>query len=411
MARPQYDVIVVGGGPAGSLAGYYLAKAGLRTTIFDAKEFPRDKPCGGGLEARAVREIPFDITRVLRGTMRRARFTFGLTEPCTRSYAQPLVYGVLRSEFDSFLLEHAAQAGAAVRLGIRVWGLDAQNRSPAVVRTDHGDFTAYALVGADGANSVVRHILNRRQDYFWQVAISCEVPEDFLNPSALPGECIRVDWGSLPSGYGWVFPKKGCVNVGAGGPLRTAKLLRPYVARFVHSTQLLRPGACAQLKFTGHQLPTLTRRTRLASDRVLLVGDAGGLVEPFTGDGISLACRSARLAADCITSALGGAKPDLSAYDRRVKSEIGPELLVSRKLVALSAAFPRVIYGLLKQNDKIWETFCRILRGQESFQRLRREILGPLEFAWRAVDLLTQCLERKALGPQVVPELLRQFSV
>ncbi len=392
------------------MTGYYLAKAGLRTAVMEAKEFPRDKPCGGGLQARAVREIPFDVTDVLRGTMRDVQFSFGMTEPCTRTYAQPLVYGVLRSEFDSFLLDHAAQAGAAVRLPIRVWGFDIGEHSLVVVHTDQGDFSAYALVGADGANSVVRRMLNRREDYFWQAAVCCEVPEEYLNPGACTCECMRVDWGSLPSGYAWVFPKKGYVNVGAGGPFRIARLLRPYVARFVESAQLLKPGASAQLKFTGHQLPTLTRHTRLANERVLLVGDAAGLVEPFTGDGISFACRSARLAAGCIASALGGGKPDLSVYDRRLKSDIGPELLVARKLLALSAAFPRVIYGLLKQNDGIWQTFCRILRGQESFQQLKKEILGPLEFAWRAIDLLTQRLERKALGAQAVPEFLQQFS-
>lgn len=409
MIKSQYEVVVIGAGPAGAMTGYYLAKAGVRVALLDAKRFPRDKPCGGGLQARAVQRIPFDVSHVLRGTMRQVSFTLGLSEPCTRTYPHPLVYGVLRSEFDAFLLEQAIQAGAEVKQPVRVWGFGS-GQPGLVVHTDSGDFTSVFLVGADGANSVVGHLLNRREDYFWQAAVYCEVPEELVNPDAFAGECMRIDWGSLPSGYAWVFPKRGYVNIGAGGPVRVAKLLKPYLGRFIQSTEFLKPGAPAQLKFTGHQLPTLTRRTRQAHGRVLLVGDAAGLVEPFTGDGISFACHSARVAADCILGALGSGRPSLCAYQDRLRSEIGLELALSRKLLALTVAFPRIIYRLFRQNDTVWQTFCRILRGEESFQRLKQELLGPLEFAWRAIDVMTQRLERKALGAHALPELLQRLS-
>jgi geranylgeranyl reductase family protein len=408
MKNAQFDVIVAGGGPAGSITGYHLARAGLRTAVLDAQKFPRAKPCGGGLQARAALQIPFDVSEVLRGTMRHVRFSFGLTEPCTRTYHEPLVYGVLRSEFDAFLLERAAEAGASIRQPVRVWSFDAPADGPVVVHTDRGDFTAWCLVGADGANSVVGRLLNARGDYFWQAAVYCEIPVESLNSGALAEECMQIDWGTLPSGYAWVFPKRGYVNVGAGGPVRIARLLRPYVSRFLESKQLLKPGRLEQLTFTGHQLPTLTRRTRLANRRILLVGDAAGLVDPFTGDGISFACHSARLAAECIAQALGLATPDLSGYQQKLKSELARELLISRRVLALSVAFPNFVHRLFRQNDRLWQTFCRILRGEESFLRLKKDILGPLEFAWRAVDLLARRLEEKALGAPGLPEILRQ---
>jgi geranylgeranyl reductase family protein len=409
MAKPDYDVIITGGGPAGSMTAYHLAKAGLRAIVIDAKKFPRDKPCGGGLQSRARREIPFDVSHVLRGAMQQVVLTYDLKESCTRTYAEPLVYCVLRSEFDNYLLEQAERAGAAVRSGVRVLGFT-RHHGLVSAHTSQGDFTGYCLVGADGANSIVSRALNRREDYFWQVAVYCEVPEDWLRPQAVAAGSMRIDWGSLPSGYAWVFPKRGFVNIGAGGPPVAARLLKRYVTRFLESTELLEPGRAAGISLTGHQLPTLTRRTRLADGRVLLVGDAAGLVDPFTGDGISMACQSAGRAAGCIRDALNGPEPDLSGYEYRMKAEVGPELLLSRKLLSLSVAFPELMYRVFRHNDRVWRTFCRILRGEETFHRLKSEILGPLEFAWKAIDFMTQRRERRVLSPGALPALLKQFS-
>jgi geranylgeranyl reductase family protein len=398
-----FDAIVVGAGPAGSMTGYHLAKAGLRVAILDAKNFPRIKACGGGLQSRAAASLPFDISPVLRGTMRKMSLSFGLMPPVTRTYPEPLVHSILRSEFDYFLLERARQAGVEFFQGVRTLGYTADRRRPVTVHSDSGDLECRMLVGADGANSVVGRSLNARDQFFWQAAIYCEIPESALDRDGLDPECMRVDWGSLPSGYAWIFPKHGYVNVGAGGPTKIARMLRPYLTRFVDSVGIMKPGSSANLKFTGHQLPTLTRATRLASERVLLVGDAAGLVEPFTGDGISFACHSARLAAECIARAFAGGNLDLSEYQRILRSQVGPELFWSRKLVTLSVAFPKLVYRLFQHKDSVWQTFCKILRGEESFQKLTKEILGPLEFAWNAVDTITQFRERKLLGESASP--------
>jgi len=411
MLHSGYDVIVIGGGPAGSLTGYHLAKAGLRVAILDAKRFPREKPCGGGLQARAARTIPFDLTHLLRGTMRNMALSFALNEPLIRTYTEPLVYSVLRTEFDHYLLECSQRAGAAVFEGVRIHGFEAGGDGRAFVRTEAGDFEADCLVGADGANSVVSRLLNNREDYFWQAGVYCEVPEELLNGHSISRECMRIDWGSLPSGYAWAFPKRGYVNIGAGGPVKMARFLKRYAAAFARSTHIVKAGALERLTFVGHQLPTLTRRTRVAGRNVLLVGDAAGLVEPFTGDGLSLACHSARLAAETIREALGSGSRDVSVYDGRLKSEVDAELFWSRKVLALSTAFPSLVHRLFRHNDAVWLTFCRILRGEDSFQRLKKEILGPLEFAWKAIELVTERRERKVLGAPDLPGLLRQSSL
>jgi geranylgeranyl reductase family protein len=402
MGGNSFDVIVIGAGPAGSMTAYLLAKAGVRTALIDASTFPRAKACGGGLQARALLEIPYDVSHLFRGTLSQISMSFGLRDFWTRTYSEPLVYSILRTEFDHFLLRQAERAGAFVFEASPLRGLEIPEHGPVSARLDLGELRAQCLVGADGANSVVRAFLNQRRDYFWQAAVYCEIPEELVDRQAYRPECMIADWGTLPSGYAWIFPKRGYVNIGAGGPVGIARHLRAYVMAFVRATGLLRSGAPEQLNLRGHHLPTLTGKTRLAAKRIVLVGDAAGVVEPFTGDGISFACHSARIAAECISGGLNSGSLDLTGYGSLIDRQIGAELFWARSLMSFSATFPRLIYRLFKSNDRVWETFCRTLRGEASFRRLKKDILGPFEFAWKAVDLFTGFGERNILAPRTL---------
>ncbi len=131
----QYDVIVVGAGPAGSMSAYHLAKAGARVLILDAQQFPREKACGGGIQQRAAQKIPFDFSSVIRGRLSGLSLTFNFAQNCVRTYPQHLVYSVLRSEFDQFLLAACADAGAEVRHGIKVLSVSNEAESAEVHTT------------------------------------------------------------------------------------------------------------------------------------------------------------------------------------------------------------------------------------------------------------------------------------
>jgi geranylgeranyl reductase family protein len=392
-----YDAVVVGAGPAGSMTAYRLAKAGARVLITDAKTFPREKACGGGVQRKSCLSIPFAWHEVVRGTLQAITFSLNFGNRFTKTYPEPLVYSVLRSEFDEYLLLAAEGAGASVWQGVKAVEIVPQ-KTHVVVRTDKGNVRCRFVVGADGANSTVGRYLNRRDQFFWQAGLYCEVPSDYIEPNASRRDSMRIDWGTLPSGYAWIFPKCGYCNIGVGGPSAFGRLLRPYLAQFLKAERILKPAASEHVRFSGHQLPTFTTRTRLTGPRIMLVGDAAGLVEPFTGDGISYACHSARLASEVIIENLEKGEPVLDVYEQRVRSEIGSEIYWSRKLMSLAVTFPQAMYSVFRYKDSVWQTFCRILRGDSSFNELRKQVLGPLGLLWSPLSEFVDLCERRALA-------------
>ena len=299
----------------------------------------------------------------------------------------------------------AQRAGAIVWEGCRASGICRESAQQVSVQTSNGEIFARYLIGADGANGVIARHLNSRSSYFWQTALYCEVPGDSVRHDSIRPSTMRIDWGSLPSGYGWIFPKGGGVNIGVGCPSVIARVLRPYLRRFIEREGILKPNTFDKLQFRGHPLPTLTPATRLSSDKVILVGDAAGLVEPLTGEGISNACQSAEIASQFIMDNLnrsGNEEP----YDRRIRTEIGCEITWARQLLCLAVAFPKTVFRRFRTDDRVWEAFCHVLGGEASFLSLRQAVLGRLDMLSAPLHRFSEWQEKYRLlrGGRPVPE-------
>ncbi|MBI3681496.1 MAG: geranylgeranyl reductase family protein [Acidobacteria bacterium] len=400
----QWDVLIVGGGPAGSLSGYHLAKAGLRVAILDLRRFPRVKACGGGIQLRASRWIPFPWSSVVKSTIHSAQFSFQFRERFQRKTTQPIVHCVLRAEFDEMLLRTAEMAGVHVFEGVRTHSVIAA-ADGVTVQTTQGEMRARYVIGADGANSVVSRVLNSRSDFFWQVAIYLELEEGKLTSRIQEANAIRIDLGSLPSGYAWVFPKGDQVNIGAGCPAVVGKHLKQYFRRFLAEEKLASTKVLDSMSVHGHQLPTLTSKTKVAKSNLFLVGDAAGLVEPLTGEGISYACHSAEAAARSLVDWFDRPEAELQ-YKQAITQEVGCEILWARRLLALAVSFPRIFYRLIQHQESLWKEFCDVLRGDGSFQRLYREVLGPLAHVHGPIDFFSRKIEEKRLLVSKLSEAL-----
>ncbi len=304
-AMERYDVLVVGAGPAGSAAAIRLARGGASVLLADRARFPRDKPCGGGVTGRALRQAPCDITPVVERVVHTFELRLHYGRSFRRTSGEPLILMTQRRRLDAYLAEQAAAAGAVFRDGARVERIElGPNEVSAIV----GGVAVQAstLVGADGANGVVAKEAGLDEGIVRGVALEGNVPWQLLDADRYATTAV-IEFGAPAGGYGWLFPKGDHANLGVGGWATEGPSLREHLARLA-AAYSVDPDAITDVR--GHRLPM--RRLGVAvpaRGNVVLVGDAGGLVDPLSGDGMYEAFTSARLAADAILAGEIGRYP------------------------------------------------------------------------------------------------------
>lgn len=378
----DYDVIVVGAGPAGSTLARLLTEQGARVLILDRARFPRDKPCAGCVTVQAASHLDIDLGPVVERTIFAARFTYRLGKAFRHQSDQPLAYMTQRRWLDLFLAERAAAIGAQFHDGEPARAVEATERGVSV-RTDKGHYAARALAGADGANGIVGQSTGAAPRVDFLIGLVGNVPLEKRAEHRWE-DTVALDLGALPGGYGWVFPKGDHLNVGLGAWRHFAPHLR---RRLAELCQRYRLPSDRLSELHGHHVPLRRPGSPIARGPVLTLGDAAGLVDPLSGEGIHTAFLSARLAAEAIMRYLGEQTADLSSYQAAVDREIMPELIASRKLHDIFHYAPYPYAFALQHSGRFWRLFCRIIRGEVTYAGFLKTV-GPLAWlvdAWDTV--------------------------
>ena len=360
----RFDVLVVGAGPAGSATATHLARGGARVLLADKARFPRDKPCGGGVTGRALRHAPVDVEPAVEHVVDRFVVRVGYGGRFARR-SSPLIRMTQRRRLDAHLAEQAASAGADFRDGTPVADVVLE---PDGVTARIGGSPVHAafVVGADGANGIVVRAAGLGDGIQCGVALEGNVPWAELDPAPYR-ETAWVELGVVPGGYGWVFPKGDHANLGVGGWLHEGPRLREHVAGLARAHGL-EPAAVTDLR--GHRLPMRRPGSPAATGRALLVGDAAGLVDPLSGDGIYEAFVSARLAAEAI---LGG-RPE--TYENALAAALDRHAGASWAAKRAADRFPRVCLWALRAPG-VFEAVAGLLRGDLAHPSDARGIARP----------------------------------
>ena len=390
MAR-TCDAIVVGAGPGGSTAAYDLARAGADVLLLDRADFPRDKPCGGGVLISAVKLLPYSLDPVTEQTITSFRVRYKRSWEFEHRYHEPLAIMTQRSRLDAFMAEQAQGVGAEFRDGSPVRRID-----DTTVTLANGDtHEASVIIAADGANGVVRRALGLPR-LRGAVALEGNAARSEQRAGERWSDAVGLELGSMPGGYGWVFPKDDHCNVGLGGFPSAAPKLRGELSRYA-GCESFDGETLTDLR--GHHLPLRDPDSTLVAGQVAFVGDAAGLVDPLSGEGIGNAIRSAQLAAGAAQAFLAGDSSDLSPYETAIETEIEPELRVARQLQALFHQCPWPYVQLLRHSDRFWTAFCRIVRGESSYSSFQGR-LGPAKILVDAAAALAERRGRAAAAWQ-----------
>ena len=369
--KQSYDVIVVGAGPAGATLAYDLAKRGIGVLVLEKQRLPRYKCCAGGVTSKAAKLLDFDISELAEDVVRELSFTFNMGRPYLGQHSQPLIYTVMRDAFDHFLVNRAQQLGAVLMDGHKVTQIQA-SAGCVEISTGESTFHSRFVVGADGAYSIVARALGMTRAIEHLVGIESEivVPQGELVKWR---SRVHVDLGCIPGGYAWVFPKRNHLSVGAGCLASRARSLRRVYQRFLNSLGI---GSYTIARSSSHLIPTCTKGELVWQDKALLLGDAAGLADPLTGEGIYNAIRSARLAAPMIEDSLAGGEGRLHDYQQIVERKMMSELRIARALSRDFVRFPRLVFAMLGRSDGLWRAICDLTLGETDYAAIKVKIGG-----------------------------------
>ncbi|CAL9347267.1 geranylgeranyl reductase family protein [Streptomyces sp. enrichment culture] len=401
-----WDVVVVGAGPAGASAAYAAAVAGRRVLLLEKAELPRYKTCGGGIIGPSRDALPPGFELPLRDRVHAVTFSLNGRFARTRRSKRMLFGLVNRPEFDQRLVEYAREAGAEVRTGVAVARVEQHGaavpdrRTVAVVLADGETVLGRSVVGADGSASRIGAHVGVKTDQV-DLGLEAEIP---VPPSVAEDWAGRVliDWGPMPGSYGWVFPKGDTLTVGVISARGEGAATRRYLDDFVARLGL---AGFEPAISSGHLTRCRSDDSPLSRGRVIVCGDAAGLLEPWTREGISFALRSGRLAGEWavrIAEAHDAVEARRQAlnYAFAIKAGLGVEMAVGRRMLAVFERRPGLLHAAITGLRPAWRAFTEITRGATTLAGIVR----TNTVARRAMETLDRRQPETPPSPEPEPE-------
>jgi geranylgeranyl reductase family protein len=338
--KGTYDVVIVGGGPAGSTSGYILSKAGLKVIIVDKARFPRQKLCAGLLTQKTIRLICSLFNETVESLLKKEIINFEsnyfevfFRNRCIAKVhhkSMPFYY-VDRSVYDNFFLQKAKEGGAEILEGEIAVSTD--YRKNEVVTSGGKNLHSKHIIGADGVYSRVRKeaFFERQNSDLWQRDLATAFEVFVEKEKVRKADCYsKIFYGYVKWGYAWLFPNKDCVKIGLGGlNVKNGKTMLSSFRKFLSSLGL---SNYSETRVQGHAVPYGNFLENPVRESTLFVGDAAGFADPLLGEGIYYAHKSAQLASLAIIQETVEGKNAGTTYRKKLGEHVYPQLMGAKNL-------------------------------------------------------------------------------
>lgn len=342
--RPDYDVAIIGAGPAGGLAAVRLAEADAKVIILEKETLPRAKACGGALSKGPVgRLLDWNYDDVIAARCTSVRYLLDYQREVRIERDTPILF-VNRDAFDWHLIERALALSPSTVSLVQNCTIKMIEQTPDFVRLESREghvITARYVIGADGATGPSRRAINQPRSVRMAPAIDAEIQTGEMKNDSY-SHCVTFNFACASGGYGWSFPKNDHVSHGVGSWDRSAKIrldMETYINWSVGS------DAITSRIDRGHPIPLYKDHECLSKGRILLAGDAANLVDPYLGEGIRYALQSGDIAAKYILRGLEEGPQALRHYSAEIHAQIGNRLKrVAQTIQPLMVHAPDIFY-------------------------------------------------------------------
>jgi geranylgeranyl reductase family protein len=373
----MFDCIVVGAGPAGATAAYHLAKRGRLVVILEKASLPRYKPCGGGVSPAIAKWFDFDFTPVIDNTITKVQYTWKMGDPVeTELKMKEPMWMVKRDRFDHYLIEQAKQKGAQIKDNTEVTAI-APKSNGWKVTTSNGTFEASYLIAADGVKgSMAKWLGSKPRQAFLGATLEIKTS---LGPKQQ--HTASFDFGTLKNGYIWNFPKADGYSLSAGCFRGKAKPdeLKKQLTDYAKESGI----DLSNSQYSEYALSLWTDNQPLHANRAVIAGEAAGILDPLSGEGIRPSIYTGMKAAEAIDAALAGDGQALANYTKVISEEWGSDMLLAQRLAGLFYQFPGIAYKVGVKRPAAAQIMAKILCGElrysdvteQAMQRLKKSLL------------------------------------
>ncbi len=366
----EFDIIIIGGGLSGSSTALNLSKKGYSVLIIEKETVGNIKPCAGGMASSMKRFLPLDIDQVIESRISNVEFRWKSSDDVTADLSGESPFWIIRREkLDELLLDEALKLGTEIHRSTKVKNITKQNKSWIIKCINNKLYKSQYLVIADGSQSKWAGHFNlgpKRPKFANTIALRLK------GLGNIPKNSVRFEFGFVRYGFAWAFPLKDCVNVGIGTFINN-KLLED---------QALNNKIIKSFGFEDSSFKKVYKKLRiwngmhkLNGDRVIVVGDAASLCDPFLAEGIRPSLISSYYAAESIDKCLSSNNDDLNFYSSKINNEWGKSMEWGKRIAQIFYRFPRTGYQLGVKRKTAPKRIAQILSGEMNYEDIAKRVI------------------------------------